>query len=493
MYRSIRTGSPRKPAILVGLPTQISRLPKALQELDEAHGGRISAARRARLFHGKLGDLIIQGDDVILVGLGDRETLDQNAIRSLGGRLASRLHQADLNAVDVQLHLTVPEVVADADSLGQALAEGIGLANWRVDFFDGKASTRTPANGSLTLTSTNQEVRGGMRRGLILAESTNESRRISATPPNICIPSWVAQQARAAAKKTGLQCKVISFAEAKKQGMGGLVNVGKGSAHKPCMIILEHRPSRPRSGHRLVLVGKTMTYDSGGYSLKISNSMKGMKYDMNGGSAVLGAMLAIARLKVPVNVTAVLPCAENLVSGEAYRPDDIITMHNGVTVEVTNTDAEGRLILGDALSWACRKLKPTAIIDVATLTGGVVVGLGHFCAGMWCEDSGLREQVEAAADSTGERVWQMPLWEDHRRFMQAKHADIWNSGPSRNAHPIQGAAFLSYFVDKDIPWTHLDIAGVSAVEKPDDLHVVGPTGFGVRLLAEIAARTGRQD
>ena len=233
-----------------------------------------------------------------------------------------------------------------------------------------------------------------------------------------------------------------------------------------------------------------MTYDSGGYSLKISNSMKGMKYDMNGGAAVFGAMIAISRLKLPVHVYGVLPCAENLVSGEAYRPDDIIKMYNGVTVEVTNTDAEGRLILGDALAWACRKIKPTEIIDVATLTGGVVVGLGHFSAGMWCEDKALRQRVEAAAESTGEKVWRLPLWEAHRAFMRADHADIWNSGPSRNAHPIQGAAFLSYFVDEGIPWTHLDIAGMSTVEKADDLHVVGPTGFGVRLLAEIAARAG---
>ena len=221
-------------------------------------------------------------------------------LRRIGGRLVRQLHEADLHAIDVQLDLSIPQSVADADATGQSLAEGMGLANWRVDFFDGKSTNRPAATGSLTLTSTCRDVRGGMRRGLILAESANEARRVSATPPNICIPSWVAQQARAAARRVGLQCKVISFAEAKRLGMGGLVNVGKGSAHKPCMIVLEHRPARPRPGHRLALVGKTMTYDSGGYSLKISNSMKGMKYDMNGGAAVFGAMLAIARLKIPV-------------------------------------------------------------------------------------------------------------------------------------------------------------------------------------------------
>ncbi|MDG2423385.1 MAG: leucyl aminopeptidase family protein [Phycisphaerales bacterium] len=490
MYRTIRTGSPRKPAVLIGLPAGTSRLPKSLIELDEAHGGRIKLAMRSRMFRGESGDVIVEGEDIVLVGLGEMDSLDLNAIRRLGGRLVRKLHEMDIHALDVEIDLTIPRRIAGPESVGQALAEGMVLANWQVDFFDGKATTNTPSSGSLSLGSACQDVRGGMRRGIILAESTNESRRLSATPPNICIPSWVAQQARAAARKYGFKCRVISFAEAKRLGMGGLVNVGKGSSHKPCMMILEHKPARPRPGHRLALVGKTMTYDSGGYSLKISNSMKGMKYDMNGGAAVFGAMVAVARLKLPVHVFAVLPCAENLVSGDAYRPDDIITMHNGVTVEVTNTDAEGRLILGDALSWTCRRLKPTAIVDVATLTGGVVVGLGHFCAGLWCENTAFRNQVEAAAESTGERVWQLPLWEEHRAFMRSQHADIWNSGPSRNAHPIQGAAFLSYFVDEKIPWAHLDIAGVSAVEKRDDLHVVGPTGYGVRLLSEIVARTG---
>tara|TARA_Y100000589_G_scaffold158842_1_gene151195 strand:+ start:394 stop:1884 length:1491 start_codon:yes stop_codon:yes gene_type:complete len=490
VFRTIRTGSPKKPALLVGLPCGTTRLPKSLAELDESHGGRIKAAMRSRMFKGGLKDLVIQGDDVVLVGLGPSDELDLDLIRQLGGRLVGHLHRADIHGLDVRIHETVPRKIGDADAVGQALAEGMVLANWVVDFFDGKATNRSNASGSLSIGSGDNRMRGGLRRGIVLAESTNDARKIAATPPNICTPTWVAQQARAAAKKHGLQCRVINFAEAKKLGMGGLVNVGIGSANKPCMIILEHKPKRPRPDHRLALVGKTMTYDSGGYSLKISNTMKGMKYDMNGGAAVFGAMIAISRLKLPVHVFGVLPCAENLVSGEAYRPDDIIKMFNGVTVEVTNTDAEGRLILGDALAWTCRKIKPTEIIDVATLTGGVVVGLGHFCAGMWCEDKSLRRRVEAAAESTGEKVWRLPLWEAHRTFMRAQHADLWNSGPSRSAHPIQGAAFLSYFVDEDVPWTHLDIAGVSAVEKADDLHVVGPTGFGVRLLAEVAARTG---
>jgi len=195
-------------------------------KFDEARGGRIKQAMKSRMFRGREGDVVIEGDDVLLVGLGDPESLDLNSIRRLGGRLVRKLHAMDIHALDVQLDLTIPNKVGDADSVGQAIAEGMVLANWQVDFFDGKATTNTPSNGSLSLGSSCHEVRGGMRRGIILAESTNESRRISATPPNICVPSWVAQQARAAARKYGMKCRVISFAEAKLLGMGGLVNVG---------------------------------------------------------------------------------------------------------------------------------------------------------------------------------------------------------------------------------------------------------------------------
>ncbi|MBT5136240.1 MAG: hypothetical protein HOM36_01655, partial [Phycisphaerae bacterium] len=251
---------------------------------------------------------------------------------------------------------------------------------------------------------------------------------------------------------------------------------------------LEHIPkkSTKKSSKHLCFVGKTITYDTGGYSLKISNGMKGMKYDKNGGMGVLGAMEAIANLQVPTRVTAILPCAENMVSSNAYRPDDIIEMYNGVTVEVTNTDAEGRLVLADGLAWACKNMKPTAIVDMATLTGGVVVALGSFCAGLWCNDAKLKKQIEKAAKETGERVWELPLWEDHRDYMRAKHADLHNSAPARGAHPIQGAAFLSFFVDKKIPWAHIDIAGVSSVERDRGLYCTGPTGWGVRLLTELA-------
>jgi leucyl aminopeptidase len=207
--------------------------------------------------------------------------------------------------------------------------------------------------------------------------------------------------------------------------------------------------------------------------------------------AVLGAMHAVAELNLPVRVIGILTCAENMVSDASYRPDDIITMYNGVTVEVTNTDAEGRLVLGDALTFACQDLKATHVVDMATLTGGIVTALGHFCAGVFCNDEPLLHRIELAADAAGEKIWRMPLWKEHREFMRAQHADLLNSNPSRNAHPIQGAAFLSYFVDPQVPWAHVDIAGMSNVDSDKDLHVQGPTGYGVRLLVDLVSGFAR--
>jgi len=486
VYRTIRTGSPRRSTLVVAVFRSAQRRPAALEELDQDAGGAIADAMKKPGFSGQAGTFATSGS-VLVVGLGDKSAATPDSIRSAGAQVRAELERRGDAAAAIEIHHTVPASVGSAEEIGQAFAEGVGLSNWKFTTYEGTAAEETADSARLALTSGDSDVRAGLRRGLMLAEAVNTARVLAATPPNICHPNWVASQARKLARSTGLHCKVIGAAEAKKLGMGGLLNVGKGSAQKPCLIILEHRPSKPASDERLVLVGKTITYDTGGYSLKSGNGMKGMKYDMCGGAAVFGAMQAIASLKLPVRVFGVLPCAENMVSEVAYRPDDIITMSNGVTVEVTNTDAEGRLVLADALAYSCSKLKPTRIVDLATLTGGVVVGLGHFCAGMWCNDRELRKSIDAASEASGELVWRMPLWESHRRFMRSRHADLWNSAPSRNAHPIQGAAFLSYFVDKDVPWCHLDIAGTATSDKDTDLYASGPTGFGVRLCAALAA------
>jgi leucyl aminopeptidase len=262
------------------------------------------------------------------------------------------------------------------------------------------------------------------------------------------------------------------------------------------MIRIESKPGvvrPPRAGQKtgraqkpVVLIGKAMTYDSGGLSLKINNGMLGMKRDKDGGCAVLGAMHAIAtHIQPRVPVVAFLAAAENAISESAYRPDDIIRYRNNVTVEVTNTDAEGRLVLADALAYACEVEKPRYIVDLATLTGGVVIALGSTYAGLFCEDDGLRAKLQAASDASGERIWRLPLHQEYRDMMKSPVADILNSAPVRKAHPIAGAAFLSYFVDEKIPWAHIDIAGVHAVDSDSGPFVKGPTGWGARLLANL--------
>ena len=487
MYRTIRTGTPRKAVVIAAVSSTCKQLPTSLGDLDKTAHGALRDAMRRPGFDASAGSIAIGSNHGILIGLGD-EHPTAASLRVAGAALVRALHHMDATGADIEVHHAMTGPLKKSPAVAaQAIAEGMVLANWRQETWRGAAATGQPAHGTLVLGSQEASVRGGLRRGVVLSEGSNEARRLGSTPPNIATPTWVASQARSMARKLGMQCSVLSAARLRDMGMGGITAVGMGSDHPPCLVHLKWKPRRVTSKARLTLVGKTVTYDTGGYSLKISNGMKGMKYDMCGGAAVLGAMQAIATLKLPVEVHAVLPCAENMVSARSYRPDDIITLYNGVTVEVTNTDAEGRLVLADALAWACRHIKPTTVIDIATLTGGVVVALGEWCAGLWCGDRPLRSRVQDAGDASGEQVWRMPLWKEHRDFMRARHADLWNSGPKRDGHPIQGAAFLSFFVDENLPWAHIDIAGPATSDTKTDLCAAGPTGFGARLLTETVA------
>lgn len=483
MYEAISVGKDRSPWLVVAVaageavPSSVKLSKEDRAKLDEA------VARPS--FKGDSGEVVFAADKLIALGLGKASSITPDSLRTAGARLVKALDRLGASAAEVTAGGALKNVKLDLEVVGRSIAEGAGLANYRVDQFRGKAAKDRTVHASLKIAGKEARLHKGFEHGLTLADATNFARMCAATPPNICNPAWIADQAKKLAKRYNMKCTVISAEKAEAMGMGGITNVGIGSANKPNMTILHWAPRGAKKKRKIVLVGKTMTYDTGGYSLKISNGMKGMKYDKCGGTAVLGAMQAIAARKLPVEVIALLPSAENMVSDKSYRPDDIITMYGGTTVEVTNTDAEGRLILGDALAYACEKLEPTAIVDVATLTGGVVVALGYWSAGYFCNDENLSKRVEAAAETSGEKVWKLPLWEEHRDFMRAQHADIWNSGPKRDGHPIQGAAFLSYFVDKNIPWAHVDIAGVAAVESDKELYCTGPTGFGVRLVTEI--------
>ena len=467
-------------------------------------GGLVAAAAKREEFAGKAGALVEaflpaggkgrKGGGaagpvrVMLLGLGKREKFKPGDLRGLAATLAKRLHAVKANAATVDLAGVLKGAKADLEACGQAFGEGLGLISWNANQFKGKGTDREKlARWALKIDVTDREMSRGCARGLGLADAANLTRTLSETPPNIATTGFMADQCRALARKHGLKYTVLAGKDLVRERMVGHVNVGKASENKPCMMRLEYTPAGGgRGGRPVVLIGKTMTYDTGGLSLKVNNGMVGMKRDKDGGCAVIGAMKAIATVVKPrVPVVAILCCAENSVSDEAYRPDDVLTYRNGVTVEITNTDAEGRLVLADGLCWACEKERPRCIIDLATLTGGVVVALGDVLCGMFCEDDALRGRVEAAAKASGEPVWRLPLNHEYREMMRSPIADILNSNPNRKAHPVQGAAFLSYFVDEKMPWCHLDIAGVHAVEKDTGPFVKGPTGWGVRLLAEL--------
>ena len=492
MYRSIKSAaSPGKvDAVAVALFDKTSKLPDAYTATDKAAGGELSAALKRPDFSAAAGSLTTlrptKGARLVYVlGLGERSSFKHDTLRNALGKLVRAAGGAKVARLDVQLRAGVDGVIDDA-ALARLAGEALMIANHAFVEFKGaaKKADETPKTLHAHVES---KLRKAFAAGLEVGDSVNIARRLAATPPNVASPRFIVSECRRLARQVGLKCSVIDKAKAKQLKLGGLLAVGAAGSAPPAMVVLEHKPARAK-GRPVMLVGKAVTFDTGGYSIKPSASMAGMKHDKCGGMAVIGAMHAIARLKLPVHVVGLVPCVENMISTDAYRPDDILTMANGVTVEVTNTDAEGRLILADALAYGTKTYNPAAIVDLATLTGGVVVALGSLCAGCFCGDADLRGRLFDAADDTGERLWHLPLWDEHRDMMKSEHADIVNSG-GREAHPIQGAAFLSFFVGPDapskmpdLPWAHLDIAGVADVKAANDLYAKGPTGWGVRLL-----------
>lgn len=505
MYHHIRLasgssrGGGRDTAVV--LFDRTTRLPIDYVRLDQQANGALSAAMGRAEFSASRGvvtTVYAHGANdstkafrLFVLGLGQADDRVADALRIAGANLLRAAHAAKVGRLRLLLMAGLDGCL-DAAMVGRAVSEGMSIANFQFDAFKGTSRDRKPSHGAIKRIALGLEaepaIRAGLRRGLSVGESVDLARRLAATPPNVANPSYVVSYCRKMAAGVGLSCSVIDVRKAKRLKMGGLLAVGRAGSKPPALICLEHRPPRAK-GRPILLVGKAITFDTGGYSIKPGAGMEGMKYDKCGGMAVIGAMHAVARLKLPVRVVGLVATAENMINEKAYRPGDILTMHNGVTVEVTNTDAEGRLVLGDALAYGCKRFRPAAVIDLATLTGGVVVALGSSCAGAFCNDVKLQDHLLDAAQYTGERLWPLPLWEEHRQQLKGTHGDIVNSA-GREAHPIQGAAFLSYFVDPDnhttlpkTPWAHLDIAGVSDVKSRDHLiYPKGPTGFGVRLL-----------
>ena len=464
--------------------------PAALAALLKQADTALSPEETRTLVHakGKTGRTLV-------VGLGDKAKVSAESIRRAAAAALRQLNAGKLGSAHIQA-LNLPAGL-DAHTVGRAIADGLSLANFNFNAYLGKTQRPDPKKPvkpiDLNVRLDDKATRDGYAQGLTIAAGVNTARTLACTPPNVANPKYIANYCKNLAKKSGLKCTVIDARRARELHMGGLLAVGAGGSTPPCMVVLEHSPAGTSKDKPLLLVGKGVTFDTGGYSLKPDGG-KGMKYDKCGAMNVIGAMQAIAALKLKRRVVGLIGLAENMIDREAYRVDDILTFCNGVTCEITNTDAEGRLVLADCLAYGTKTYQPAAVIDFATLTGGVVVALGKKIAGAFATDDKLFKKLQAAGETVGEPIWQLPLNNDYRKMMQAKHADLHNSAPVREAHPIQGAAFLSYFVGEDAPkqmpttpWVHVDIAGTSNTDG-DVLMEKGPTGFGVRLATELAGQ-----
>jgi leucyl aminopeptidase len=414
----------------------------------------------------------------LVVGLGDREEFDPERARVAAAIAARTAGSMDATS----LALRGPEGT-DSEASATAIVEGAILASYRFDRFKSKGDEDEEDSKSLEELTVIGE--GGLAEVVeaaqIAAEAENFARELQDLPSNVVTPSYLAGRAKAIANEhSSVTCEVIGRQQIKEKGMGGLVAVSQGTAEEPQLIVLRYQGGG--GGQTLGLVGKGVTFDTGGISIKPAASMHEMKMDMSGAAAVLEAVSAIAKLEVPIDVLAVIPSTENMPSGTAVKPGDIITQLNGKTVEVNNTDAEGRLILADALAYAV-ELGADRIVDLATLTGAVLIALGSTYAALISNDDAFAAEVESAAERTGELAWRLPLHPEYKELTKGTAADLTNASAKRKAGTIYAGSFLEEFVDGR-PWVHLDIAG-TAWDVGREYVGKGPTGFGVRLLVDL--------
>jgi leucyl aminopeptidase len=496
MEFSIKSGSPEKQrsaCIVVGV-FESRKLTLPAEILDKASDGYISSIVRRGDMEGKAGNtLLLQNvpgtlsERVLLVGLGKEKDFREkefcNAIRTTVKALN------DTGAFDASIFLT--ELAVKKRSIGWRIRQAVmvGLdATYKFDQFKSKKEdVRRPLRKLILAVSRRTELgeaEEALAQGLAIAEGMAMTKTLGNLPANICHPTYLAEQAQAMAKEFNLGCEILERADMEKLGMHSLLSVSQGSRQPPKLIILTYQGSKS-TGKPIVLVGKGVTFDTGGISLKPGAEMDEMKYDMCGAASVLGTMQSVARMALPINLTIVVPATENMPDGMATRPGDIVTSMSGQTIEILNTDAEGRLILCDALTYV-ERFEPDTVIDVATLTGACVVALGHIATGLFSNKVGLARDLLDAGEESYDRAWHMPLWDDYQDLLKSPFADMGNIG-GRWGGSITAACFLSRFTKK-FDWAHLDIAGTawkSGAEK-------GATGRPVPLLTHyLLQRAGK--
>ncbi|MCX7569021.1 leucyl aminopeptidase [Tumebacillus sp. DT12] len=481
--------------LIVNLFEGVTALGGATGALDAALDGQISALIAAGDLTGRFKETRtlypfgkIKAQRVLVVGLGEREEFHVNRARHIAAAAARATREFKPTRIATIVH-GAGSGGLDVTAAAQALAEGTVLGLYKVKTLKKHEAKETLQSVLVVENDASKEaaIQQGLKRGLIIAQATNFSRDVINEPANTLTPTRLAELATEVANRHGLGIQVLEEAEMRELGMNALLGIGQGSDQPSKLIVITHNGA-PESEEKIAYVGKGITFDTGGYSMKPPAGMELMKTDMGGAGTVLGAMEAIGALKPKANIMMVIPAAENMVSGNAIKPGDVVVAMNGKSIEIVNTDAEGRVVLADALTWAVRN-GATKIVDAATLTGAISIALGRQVGGLFSNDTDWAAVVKEAFHQTGERVWELPLVEEYSRQYNSNVADMKNSG-GRDAGSIVGAMILREFVE-NTPWVHLDIAGTARdAEGTSDLHPKGATGFGVRTLVQLAENLG---
>jgi len=460
------------------------------ERLDKATGGAVKRALAASRFTGKSGQTLtvlapngVKASRIVLVGLGKPAEANDLIAERVGGEAVAQLSRSGEKSATVMVDKLAGVKLAPAEFAAH-VAYGAVLRGYRFD----KYRTKEDADAKPSLASivVGVDDQAAAKRAYLplekVVDGVHFTRDLVSEPANVIFPASLANRAKALTK-CGVSVQVLGLAEMKKLGMGALLGVAQGSVNEPRLVVMQWKGApRARDKRPIAFVGKGVTFDTGGISIKPAASMEDMKWDMGGAGVVMGLMMALAGRKAKVNAVGIAGLVENMPSGTAQRPGDVVTTMSGQTVEVINTDAEGRLVLGDAM-WYCQdRFKPRAMIDLATLTGAIIISLGHEQAGLFANDDELADRLIAAGKAVGEPLWRMPLGDAYDRMINSDIADMKNVGSGREAGSITAAQFLKRYVQDGVPWAHLDIAGVTWSKKDSPTVPKGGTAFGVRLL-----------
>ena len=466
-----------------------------LKDLDKLTGGIISSVIKNEDFKGDVNETAlirfsakgkVKASSLLLIGVGDKAEYKPATVSNVAGAATRFLRKRNVKSFAL-----LPRSDGDAAEVAQNAAQGFTISQFELDKYRTKDKNNKEVTNFVVCVEGAKEsaLKDGLERGQIIGDSMNLTRDLANEPPNILHPTEMAKRAQTMAKEVGLKCDILDEAKMEKLGMGSLMSVSIGSEQPAKLIVLKYEPkkSTAKKGEMLAIVGKGITFDTGGISIKPAEGMDAMKYDMSGGASVIGAMRAIALLKPSVPVLGIVAAVENMPDGKATRPSDVVTAMNGKTIEILNTDAEGRLILADAVAYA-EKQGATKIIDMATLTGAVIIALGDVNTAVLGNDQDLVNEIIECGKEVGENYWQLPIGKEYSKGIKSDIADIKNIGPSRKAGTIVGAVFIQEFVDK-AKWAHLDIAGTAWLDSEKPHLAKGPTAVAVKTLVKLIEKS----